>query len=149
MRDAPAVRHRLHRRLKVGYKWFDAENKEPLFPFGHGLSYTTFAYSGLKAPRCDSVTFTVRNTGKRAGAEIAQVYAGLPAAAQEPPSGWWPGRRCQLAPGESKTVTLPIEPKFLSVFDEQKDNWDLLPGQYEFFVGGSSRSTPLAATVSH
>jgi hypothetical protein len=56
--------------LKIGYKWFDAERKEPLFPFGFGLSYTTFSYSGLKAG-IDSVTFTVRNTGKRAGAEIA------------------------------------------------------------------------------
>ncbi|MEI9976644.1 MAG: hypothetical protein WDO73_34070 [Ignavibacteriota bacterium] len=84
--------------LKVGYKWFDAEKKEPLFAFGHGLSYTTYAYSNLKAG-LDSVTFTVRNTGKRAGAEIAQVYAGLPASAQEPPKrlvAWiafrWSGR---------------------------------------------------------
>ena len=58
--------------LKGGYKWFDAENKEPLFPFCYGLSYTTYAYSGLKAS-VDSVSFTVRNTGKRAGAAIAQV----------------------------------------------------------------------------
>jgi beta-glucosidase len=134
--------------LKVGYKWFDAEDKEPLFEFGHGLSYTTFGYSGLKAAM-DSVTFTVRNTGQRVGAEIAQVYAGLPAAAQEPPKRLVAWAKVQLSPGESKTVTLPIEAKFLSVFDEQKDDWDLLPGQYQFFVGGSSRSTPLAATVSH
>ena len=60
--------------LKVGYKWFQAENKQPLFAFGHGLSYTSFAYSDLTAT-IDSVSFTVRNTGKRAGAEIAQVYA--------------------------------------------------------------------------
>ena len=133
--------------LKVGYKWFDAENKEPLFAFGYGLSYTTFAYSGLKAAM-DSVTFTIRNSGKRAGAEITQVYAGLPAAAQEPPKRLVAWARVQLAPGESKTVTLPIEAKFLSVFDEQKHDWDLLPGQYKFYVGGSSRSTVLAATVS-
>jgi beta-glucosidase len=133
--------------LKVGYKWFDAENKEPLFPFGHGLSYTTFAYSGIKAA-IDSVTFTVRNTGRRAGAEIAQVYAGLPAAAQEPPRRLVTWEKTQLAPGEAKTVTLAIDPKFLSVFDEQKDNWVLLAGQYKFFVGRSSRDTPLTATVS-
>jgi beta-glucosidase len=133
--------------LKVGYKWFDAENKEPLFPFGHGLSYTTFAYSGIKAA-IDSVTFTVRNTGKRAGAEIAQVYAGLPEAAQEPPKRLVAWEKVQLAPGESKTVTLAIDPKFLSIFDEQKDGWSLLPGQYKFFAGGSSRSTPLTANVS-
>jgi beta-glucosidase len=132
--------------LKVGYKWFDAENKEPLFAFGYGLSYTTYAYSGLKAG-IDSVTFTVRNTGKRAGAEIAQVYAGLPAAAQEPPKRLVAWEKIPLAPGESKTVTLPIEPKFLSIFNEQKDGWELLPGDYRFYVGGSSRSTPLTATV--
>ena len=134
--------------LKVGYKWFDAENKEPLFAFGYGLSYTTYAYSGLKAG-IDSVTVTVRNTGKRAGAEIVEVYAGLPAAAQEPPKRLVAWDKVPLAAGESKTVTLPIEPKFLSVFNEQKDDWELLPGDYKFFVGGSSRSTPLTATVKH
>jgi beta-glucosidase len=133
--------------LKVGYKWYDAENKEPLFPFGYGLSYTTYAYSGLKVS-VDSVSFTVRNTGKRAGAEIAQVYAGLPAAAQEPPKRLVAWERILLAPGESKTVTLKIDPKFLSIFNEQKDNWDFLPGEYRFFVGGSSRSTPLTATAT-
>ncbi len=132
--------------LKVGYKWFDAENKEPLFAFGHGLSYTTFAYSGLKAG-LDSVTFTVRNTGKRAGAEIAQVYAGLPAAAQEPPKRLVAWEKIQLAPGESKTVTVRLEPKFLSIFNEQRDDWELLSGEYRILVGGSSRSTPLTATV--
>jgi beta-glucosidase len=70
--------------LKVGYKWFQAENKKPLFAFGHGLSYTSFAYSDVTAT-IDSVSFTVRNTGRRAGAEIAQVYASLPASANEPP----------------------------------------------------------------
>ncbi len=133
--------------LKVGYKWFDAEDKVPLFPFGHGLSYTTFAYSGLKAD-LDKVSFTVRNTGKRAGAEIAQVYVGLPAAAKEPPKRLVAWQKVELAPGESKTVTLAIEPKFLSIFDEEKNDWSLLPGDYKFLAGGSSRSTPLTATVN-
>jgi beta-glucosidase len=133
---------------KVGYKWFDAENKEPLFAFGYGLSYTTYAYSGLKAS-IDSVTFTVRNTGKRAGAEIVEVYAGLPAAAQEPPKRLVAWDKVRLAPGESRTVTLGIEPKFLSIFNEQKDDWELLGGEYKFFVGGSSRANPLTATVQH
>jgi beta-glucosidase len=134
--------------LEVGYKWFDAENKEPLFPFGYGLSYTTYAYSGLKAS-VDTVSFTVRNTGKRAGAEIAQVYAGLPAAAKEPPKRLVAWEKVELGPGESKTVTLKIDPKFLSIFNEQKDGWEFLPGEYKFFVGGSSRSTPLTATATH
>ena len=132
--------------LKVGYKWFQAENKQPLFAFGHGLSYTTFAYSGLKAA-IDSVSFTVRNTGKRAGAEIAQVYAGLPAAANEPPKRLVAWEKIQLAPGESKTVTVKLEPKFLSIFNEAKDDWELLPGDYRIFVGGSSDDTPLSASV--
>jgi beta-glucosidase len=133
--------------LKVGYKWFDAEKKEPLFAFGYGLSYTTFAYAGLQASM-DSVTFTVRNTGKREGAEIAQVYAALPAAANEPPKrlvGW---ERVTLEPGETKTVTVKLEPKLLSVFNEQSDDWELLRGEYRFLVGGSSRSTPLSGMVN-
>lgn len=132
--------------LKVGYKWFQSENKQPLFPFGHGLSYTTFAYSGLRAT-IDSVSFTVRNTGKRAGAEIAQVYAGLPAAANEPPKRLVAWEKIQLAPGESKTVTVKLEPKLLSIFNEDKDDWELLAGEYRIFVGGSSDSSPLTAAV--
>jgi len=133
--------------LKVGYKWFDAEDKQPLFAFGHGLSYTTFAYSGLKAA-INSVSFTVRNTGKRAGTEIVEVYAGLPTAAGEPPKRLVAWDKVALAAGESKTVTLPLDPKFLSIFDEQKDDWDLLPGEYKIFVGGSSGNTPLTAVVT-
>ncbi|HUP03005.1 MAG TPA: glycoside hydrolase family 3 C-terminal domain-containing protein, partial [Bryobacteraceae bacterium] len=132
--------------LEVGYKWFDAQKKEPLFPFGYGLSYTTYAYSNLKASM-DSVTFTVRNTGRRAGAEVAEVYAALPAAAQEPPKRLVAWQKIPLAAGEAKTVTVKLDRKFLSIFDEQKDDWSLLPGQYTFLVGGSSRSTPLSATA--
>jgi len=132
--------------LKVGYKWFDAEDKEPLFPFGYGLSYTTFAYSNLKAGM-DSVSVTVRNAGKREGAEIVQVYVGLPPAAHEPPKRLVAWDKVRLAPGEQKTVTLALEPKFLSIFNEQKDGWELLAGEYRFFVGGSSRNTPLTALV--
>jgi len=134
--------------LNVGYKWFDSQNKTPLFPFGHGLSYTTFAYSGLKAST-DSVSFVVRNTGRRAGAEVAQVYVGLPTAAKEPPKRLVAWEKVQLNPGEAKTVTLKLEQKFLSIFNEQKDDWEFLPGEYKFFVGGSSRNTPLTATASH
>ncbi|HZO91358.1 MAG TPA: glycoside hydrolase family 3 C-terminal domain-containing protein [Chthonomonadaceae bacterium] len=132
--------------LKVGYKWFDAEGKEPLFPFGHGLSYTTFAYSGLEAAP-GRVTFTVRNTGKRAGAEIAQVYIGLPSVANEPPRRLVAWEKVQLAPGASKTITLVLEPQFLSIFNAEKEDWELVPGEYKVFVGGSSRSTPLAGTM--
>ena len=136
--------------LKVGYKWYDAENKEPLFPFGFGLSYTTYAYSGLKATaagRNVTVSFTVKNTGKRAGSEIAQVYAALPAGAGEPPKrliGW---ERVPLGPGESKTVNLTIDPLYLSIFNVDKDGWELVPGDYTVMVGASSRSLPLNQAV--
>ena len=93
--------------LKVGYKWYESEHKEPLFPFGFGLSYTTYDYSNLKTDDAQrTVSFAVKNKGKRAGAEVAQVYAMLPDAAGEPFKrlvGW---QRIELAAGESKTVTI-------------------------------------------
>src|SRR5277367_2464262 len=97
--------------LKVGYKWYDAEKKAVLFPFGFGLSYTTFAYSDINVSTGSSttVTFKVTNTGSREGTEIAEVYAALPASANEPPKrlvGW---SRVKLAAGESKTVSVAIE----------------------------------------
>lgn len=136
--------------LKVGYKWFDAEKKEPLFAFGHGLSYTSYAYSGLKAVEEGGqvkVSFTVRNTGKRAGAEIAQVYASLPPGTGEPPKRLVAWDKIQLAPGESKTVTLTVPPLHLAVFNADKDDWEVVSGDYRFLVGGSSRETPLSAVV--
>jgi beta-glucosidase len=133
--------------LKVGYKWFEAEGKTPLFPFGFGLSYTPFEYSGLKAT-AESVTFTVKNTGKRAGAEIAQVYAALPPSTNEPPKRLVAWARVQLEPGESKSITLSLEPLFLSIFNEARDSWELVPGNYKLLVGGSSQNTPITAAVS-
>ena len=132
--------------LEVGYKWFEAQDIEPLFAFGQGLSYTTFAYSGLRATR-QEVAFVVKNTGKRVGAEVAQVYVGLPASALEPPKRLVAWDKVQLAPGESRNLTLKLEPLYLSIFDVQRDDWKLEPGTYRVFVGGSSRETPLNASV--
>ena len=131
--------------LKVGYKWYDAEKKPVLFPFGHGLSYTTYSYSDLKVAhgKDTTVTFTVKNTGKRAGAEVAQVYAALPVDAGEPPKrlvGW---SKVQLNPGESKQVTVPVPPLYLSIYDPASNNWKLLQGSYSFMAGGSSKDLPL------
>jgi beta-glucosidase len=136
--------------LKVGYKWYDAEKKAVLFPFGFGLSYTSYGYSGLTVTQGKMVeaTFTVANTGGRAGAEIAEVYASLPASAAEPPKrlvGW---SKVKLDAGEKKTVTVDIDPKYLSVFDEAKNMWTLVPGEYSILVGGSSQDLPLRATIS-
>ena len=130
--------------LKVGYKWFEAENKQPLFAFGHGLSYTTFAYSDLKADG-KQVSFTVRNTGQRAGAGVAQVYVELPASAGEPFKRLVAWQRVQLGAGESKEVSLTVDPLYLSIFDVEKDGWQIVPGEYKILVGSSSADTPLDA----
>ncbi len=135
--------------LKVGYKWYDAEHKPVLFPFGFGLSYTTYKYSDLKVdPSAQQATFTVTNTGKRAGAEIAQVYVSLPAAANEPPKrlvGW---SKPHLAPGESREITVAIDPQYLQVFDEHLNAFKQVPGQYVFAVGGSSQDLGLKQEVT-
>jgi beta-glucosidase len=137
-------------KLEVGYKWFDGENKEPLFAFGHGLSYTTFAYSGLHATAAGhsvTVAFTVKNTGKRAGKEIAEVYGTLPASTGEPPKrliGW---QKVELAAGESKTVEIAIDPLYLSIFNEGKNSFEVAGGDYKIWAGGSSRSLPLSQAV--
>jgi beta-glucosidase len=135
--------------LKIGYKWFDAEKKEPLFPFGFGLSYTTYSYAGLRTSQEKDVklTFEVTNTGKVAGTEIVQVYASLPPAAGEPPRRLVAWDKVQLAPGQKKVVSLTLDPRNLSIFDVDKDDWTLVPGEYRLYVGGSSRNTPLTATV--
>jgi beta-glucosidase len=137
-------------KLKVGYKWYDAEKKPVLFPFGFGLSYTTYAYSGLmvKGGETVAVSFTVRNTGKRAGTEIAQVYAALPDAAGEPPKrliGW---TRVELAPGESKQVSVAVDQDRLTIYDEASDSWKLVPGSYTVMVGGSSQELPLSKQIA-
>jgi beta-glucosidase len=136
--------------LKVGYKWYDAEKKPVLFPFGFGLSYTTYKYSELQVTpgSSTSVSFTVTNSGSRAGTEVAEVYAALPASAQEPPKRLVGFSRVTLAPGESKQVSVAIDPKYLSIFDEAVDKWKLVSGSYTFMVGGSSQDLPLTKAVS-
>jgi beta-glucosidase len=137
-------------KLKVGYKWYDAEKKPVLFPFGFGLSYTTYAYSGLRVKNGEnvSVSFTVRNTGKRAGTEIAQVYTSLPDAAGEPPKrliGW---ARVELAPGESKQISIPVDHDRMTIYDEASDGWRLVPGNYTIMAGGSSQDLPLHQQIT-
>ena len=133
---------------EVGYKWYEAQHKQPLFAFGFGLSYTTYAYSGLSVDSATkTVRFTVKNTGKRAGTEIAEVYARLPKSADEPYkrlAGW---KRVTLAPGESQSVTVAIDDRVLQTFDEEKDAWNMTKGEYQLMVGGSSDDTPLRASL--
>lgn len=145
--DLPLFDYNATEGVRVGYKWFESEKKEPLFPFGFGLSYTTYAYSDLKASQGE-VTFTVRNTGDRAGTDVAQVYAVLPASTGESTFkrlvAW---DRVSLAPGESKAVTLKLDPLYLSIYDVNKNAFTLAPGDYTITAGSSSADTPLNATL--
>ena len=132
----------------VGYKWFELTHRQPLFPFGFGLSYTTFGYSGLTVDNVKrTAQFTVKNTGTREGTEIAELYVALPAAAKENYKRLVAWERVKLAPGESKTVMLTMNPLYLSIFDTAKDTWQLLPGDYKVLAGASSSDTPLKATL--
>ena len=134
---------------EVGYKWYETQHKQPLFAFGFGLSYTTYAYSDLSVDSsAKTARFTVKNTGKQAGTEIAEVYGSLPRGADESFKrlvGW---KRVTLAPGESQTVTIAIDPRVLETFDEASDRWNLAPGSYEVLVGASSDNTPLTGSLS-
>jgi beta-glucosidase len=146
----PAFQTTYDEGLKVGYKWYDAEKKPVLFPFGFGLSYSMYSYSNLKVTPGGKVrlSFTVANTGKRTGMEIAEVYATLPAAAAEPPKrlvGW---SKVKLNPAESREVIVEIDPLYLSIFNVDQNAWQLVPGDYTFLVGGGSQSLPLKQTVS-
>jgi beta-glucosidase len=137
----------------VGYKWYESQKKPVLFPFGFGLSYTTFQYSDLKVDEGSSdgkltASLRVTNTGKRKGAEVAEIYASLPDAAGEPWKrlvGW---SKVELAPGESRTVQVPIDPLYLSIWDEAGKRWNRLPGEYGMMAGGSSADLPLHTTVT-
>jgi beta-glucosidase len=133
--------------LKVGYKWYDAEHKDPLFPFGFGLSFASFQYSNLEisAEKEVVVSFDVANTGLRSGGEVAQVYLGLPKRAGEPPKrlvGW---EKVHLDAGRVGHVQLTIDPRMLAIFDVKANDWHVLPGEYQFLVGSSSQDLALTA----
>ena len=137
--------------VHVGHRWYDAQGVAPLFPFGHGLSYTSFAYTDLAvAPRADGgldVTFTVRNTGGRAGTEVAQVYTGLsPDLDLDQPKQLLAGyRRLELAAGERRRITVPVAARTLSSFDPARGGWVLGTGSRTVRVGASSRDLRLTA----
>ena len=146
----PAFQIKYDEGLKVGYKWYDAESKAVLFPFGYGLSYTTYSFSGLKVTPGDKLTvsLTVQNTGNREGGEIAQVYASLPTSTGEPPKrliGW---SKVWLKPGESKEVAVEVDRKYLSLFNVRQNAWELVPGDYNIMAGDSSQSLPLKQSVT-
>jgi beta-glucosidase len=137
----------------VGYRWYDAHGIAPLFPFGHGLSYTTFEYADIAVrPRDDgyAVSFHVRNVGAVAGAEVAQLYVGAP---ETPPVEMAPRQlvdfaRLELAPGESREVTLRVAPRDLSYWCVERAAWRVAAGRRAVLVGASSRDVRLHGTLT-
>jgi beta-glucosidase len=130
--------------MAVGYRWFQEKNKQPLFPFGFGLSYTHFAYSNLKVDSsAKSISFELRNTGAIAGDEVAEVYITLPDSAGEPfrkLAGW---KRVSLAPGASQSVEIPLDPLYLATYSTANNSWSRPAGTFVIEVGGSSADLPL------
>ncbi len=127
----------------VGYRWYDAKDQVPLFPFGFGLSYTKFSYShgrvDQKSGDRTSVSVRVTNSGKREGAEVVQLYVAFPREAAEPPRQLKGFERVSLRPGESRTVTMNLDRAAFRVWDEASHGWKVYPGKYEVEAGGSSR----------
>ena len=144
--------------LCVGYRGYDQLGIEPLFPFGYGLSYTSFAYSQLQVEpettdgtRPIRVCFTIKNTGAWAGAEIVQVYLGLPASTDEPPKrlvGWV---KVELVPVETKKVSVTVDPNAtsrpLSYWNVNTNDWERASGDYQVYVGASSRDIRLTGSL--
>jgi len=151
----------------MGYRWYEANDVKPLFPFGFGLSYTTFGYSDLSVvPSVDpktghavlTVAYRITNTGSRRGAEASQVYLTLPRVANEPSRRLVGFQKVDLDPGASQLVTVAIDSSApnhpLSYFRANPrgnwadGNWRTPAGNYTIFVGSSSADTPLQATVN-
>lgn len=139
--------------VDVGYRWFDSTGATPLFPFGYGLSYTTFRYSDPKVKvrvrnGHPTVTATVRvtNTGNRSGADVAQLYLGQPSVAENPPRQLEAFRRISLAPGTSQTLSFTMGDKQLAYFDATSQAWRVTSGKYRIWMGDSSALAQLPAT---
>ncbi|MGA8530530.1 MAG: glycoside hydrolase family 3 C-terminal domain-containing protein [Acidobacteriaceae bacterium] len=142
--------------LEVGYRWYQSQHLTPLFPFGFGLSYTTFSISDLRAipaagkTYAEQVELTVTNTGHRAGAEVAQVYLKFPSIPEgdEPPLRLVAFRKVTLAPGESKRITLPLDARAFSYWSVADHAWRIESGDYTIKAGDSSANLPLATSIT-
>ena len=142
-------------KLMVGYRYWTTTGKHPLYPFGYGLSYTTFSFSNLQLPATAvsgstvPVTFDVTNTGSVAGAEVAQLYISDPSAKATRPDRELKGfEKVRLAPGETRHVTLNLDARAFSYWDETAHKWTIDPGKFVIRVGDSSESTPLHADLT-
>lgn len=139
-----------HEGAAVGYKWFDKKGLKPLFPFGHGLSYTTFAYSGLAASHQDGklqVRFTVTNTGAVKGKDVPQVYVAPAAAKWEAPkrlAGW---DKVELAPGESRQVSVSVDPRLLAMYDSRSKTWRVTKGGYRVMLAHDAADASSISTT--
>jgi len=136
--------------LDIGYRWYQAKGIAPLFPFGYGLSYTSFRLGHLTVSQGNgqvTVSVDVTNTGQRAGADVAQVYVGDPTAAGEPPNQLKGFQKLSLRPGQTTHLTLHLDQRAFSVWDTATQAWRTVPGDYHIRVGDSSVNLPLNATV--
>ena len=144
-------------KLDVGYRWYDAHHLQPLFPFGFGLSYTTFKVSDLRVtpvkitemdPKTKvQVELQVKNTGKREGAEVIQVYVEQPEKNGEPPLQLRAFAKVDLQAGQSHSVRLSLDPRSFSIYDPDLHAWKTQGGKYKLLVGTSSRDLPLRRFV--
>jgi beta-glucosidase len=131
--------------INVGYRWYDSQQIEPLFPFGYGLSYTTFAVHNLVATKqltrngIEKLSVDVTNTGQRAGAEVVQLYIGMPAIADEPPQQLKGFQKVTLAPGQTQRVRFTLTRADLGYWSTAAGNWATASGNYRIMVGTSSR----------
>ena len=134
--------------LYVGYRYYETANKAVRYPFGYGLSYTTFAYSDLKV-NAENVTFTLTNTGSCAGAEIAQLYVTKPDATVFRPAKELKGfTKVFLKAGESKTVTIPLDDKTFRYWNVATDSWEVEGGRYQLLVGANVQDICLTADIT-
>jgi beta-glucosidase len=135
----------------VGYRWFDARGIEPLFPFGHGLSYTTFALSNLQLERQGDgvrVSIDVANTGARAGAEVVQIYVGQPGCSVERPVRELKGfAKVALQPGKTKRIEIELAGDAFAFWSVEKNGWTVEPGEFVIEAGVSSRQIAATDTI--
>jgi len=134
--------------LLVGYRWFDRKNIEPQFPFGYGLSYTTFKYSNLKLVEGGkgvvTAQFDIKNTGSRPGAEVAQLYVHQENPRLPRPEKELKGfRKILLNPGETQTVSIPLDGSAFAFYHPEQKSWIAEKDSFNIMVGGSSRDLPL------
>jgi beta-glucosidase len=134
----------------VGYKWFDLKGLKPLFPFGYGLSYTSFSYDGLAAHWADgqlTVSFTIKNTGAVAGKDVAQVYVASPKGQWEAPKRLGAFQKLELKPGESRKVSVKVDPRLLAMYQSKDKTWKIASGDYQVTVAKSALDPQASVAV--